>query len=507
MTAPQWSPHRLTASLATGLLALALAAGVWLALRTWPAATATACTFARPQPPGAVTFAPTVEPPTGAPTEAPAATASAAPTEALSAADIDFATQYAAAATAVIVRATQAPFATAQPVAVQPGQPSVITARRDGLALQVRLPKDAYLNGEAGWADATLSNAGPDTLFVEGFGALFGTTLLDAHGHQPPPWPWAPFSGPGGFPYLVSLNPGQSVTGTVVFHIAGPEAEYAFWVDTQFSRAQPGDLQGADNIWLHLEAGPLPLRVMAPAPSQKLQAVLQVDRLTWSLRVTDAAGQVPAGPFVGELEAASANGYSRWGPLASRPDGEWSMGWGDEHFGPGPFMVRAWVAAPGYVSAAVTQTVGRPADAVTLIFAGHPPDQRTYATLAAAQASLGISLYRLAAAPDSIQAEIGASSDFCSITTRQGYRLPGGARLELAQFYANPAYENAGWGEARYDAEAQRLSAGGQPAYLIQRLGWWTLDWKVGDDGFELRAPVDSLSSADLLRLAESVGH
>ena len=61
------------------------------------------------------------------------------------------------------------------------------------------------------------------------------------------------------------------------------------------------------------------------------------------------------------------------------------------------------------------------------------------------------------------------------------------------------------WGQARYDGEAQALTVSGQPAYLMQSLGWWTLDWKIGDDGLELRAPVDAVSSADLLAMAASV--
>ncbi len=506
MTTSKLSPRKLTGALAAVGLALAMAAALWLALRTWPAATATACTFGRPAPPGAITFAPTAAPPT----EAPAATASAAPTEVLTTADIDFATQYAAAATAVIVRATQSPFATAQPVVARSvaGQPGLLVARRGGLTLQVRLPTDAYLNGEAAQAEATLRNEGAETLFVEGDFSPFGTTLLDAQGHEPSPWPWPPLSFPG-FPHLDALAPGQSVTATVLFHVAGPAPVYALWVETRFSRAMPLDNTGPDNIWLRLEAGPLPLHVQAPAPTQRLRAQLQVDRAGWALRITGANGQPPAGPLVGLLEVASANS-SGTRPLASRPDGTWSSSWGDQDFGPGPFMVRAWVAAPGYVSAVVTQTVAGSGGMAPFLFGGSAPDQRTYATLVAAQAALGIPLYRLANPPagnalDAIQTEASASSDDCSITTRQLYHLPPGGWLELAQFYYNPPDANGNWGAARYDSEAQTLSVAGQPAYLMQRLGWWTLDWQMGNDGLELRAPVGAFSAADLLALAGRV--
>ena len=173
-------------------------------------------------------------------------------------------------------------------------------------------------------------------------------------------------------------------------------------------------------------------------------------------------------------------------------------------------MVRAWVAAPGYVAAVVTQTVGGPVDAAALLSYRQPPDERTFASPDRAQAALGIVLYRLdsppaGALPDTVQAEVSASSDSCAITTRQSFHLPAGGWLELSQFYTKPTYAYAGWGDARSDPEAQVLSVDGQPAYLIQSLGWWTLDWKIGDDGFELRALVSAISAGGLLAVAASV--
>jgi hypothetical protein len=499
------SSHRpLAAQALSILLIVALASGFWLALRTWPTSTATACTFGRPAPPSALTFAPTVAPPT----ELPAATLAAAPTEVMSAADIAFATEYAAAVTQVVVRATQQPFATAQPVAVQPGQPALATARRAGLTLQVRLPKDTYLDGETGQAEATLSNAGPETLWIEGSQELFWTTLLDMRSHVAPPFPWLDINLPG-FPPMVSLNPGQSITATVVFHVAGPASVYVFWAETRSSRSMPINPPGPDQVWLRLEAGPLLLRVLPPAPSQRLQAHLQVDRAGWSLSVTDADGRVPPGPLVGELELAGPSLYGMRA-LAHRADGIWSSGWVDEQFGPGPFRVRAWVAAPGYVTAAITETVDGTADTAALFYTGGGPDERTYATLASAQASLGLSLYRLSAVPpgatfDSVQAEAAASSDFCGITVHQGYRLAGSTWLELSQFYSNPRYANGNWGDARWDLEAQVVNVAGQIAYLSEQYGWRILDWQIGDDGLELRAPLSTLSPAELLALAGSV--
>lgn len=67
---------------------------------------------------------------------------------------------------------------------------------------------------------------------------------------------------------------------------------------------------------------------------------------------------------------------------------------------------------------------------------------------------------------------------------------------------SSTTYESAGWGLARYDWEALREDVRGQAAYVVQRFGWWYLDWKVGDKGFELRTPTAELSLTDLLALA-----
>ena len=175
-----------------------------------------------------------------------------------------------------------------------------------------------------------------------------------------------------------------------------------------------------------------------------------------------------------------------------------------------PVQVRAWVAAPGYITAVAKQTVTGNGEAMTMFGAGQPRPSQSFPTLQSAQDALGIGLYRLGAPPSGaalelVQADVSASSDGRYITTRQGYQLPGGAWLELAQIYANPPYENGGWGTARYNYEAQVVSVAGQPAYLSEHLGWWKLDWKLGDDGFELSAPVEAISAGDLVALADSV--
>jgi hypothetical protein len=90
-------------------------------------------------------------------------------------------------------------------------------------------------------------------------------------------------------------------------------------------------------------------------------------------------------------------------------------------------------------------------------------------------------------------------------TTRTQYDLPGGAWLELTQRVSAEQYEGAGWGEARYDPEAQQLAVGAARSYLVRRYGAWLLNWKLGTAGFELRTPVDALAAEELAGLAASV--
>lgn len=461
---------------------------------------ASACAPIRATPP-----VPTAASATPAPTRPPAATPTAAPEEAA-------ATQYVGEQATIVARATQAPFPSAEPVALQAGEPSSATVHRGGLTLEVRLPKQAYLAGEAGMADLSVRNDGPETVFVTGDRSAFSTALLDAQGQEAPAWPWAPLSFPRPA-YMQTLAPGAVITGTAVFHIpalvSGLVPSYALWVETRFSRPSPANAEGPDNVWLHLEAGPLALNVLEPTAEQRLQARLDVDPSGWKLAVTDAAGQAPPGPLQGTFEAATSN--SLYGePLPDNLDGAWAGTWEQEGLaGPAQIMARAWVSAPGYVTAVVSQTVPGTGDASAQM-ANSGPQVQSFATLEAAQAALGIDVFRLGDVPagaalELIEAQASGSGDARWINLRQSYRRPDGAWLELTQLYTNQDYDTAGWGQARSDWEAQRVSVGGQPGYLLRRFGWWVLDWKIGPDGFELRASLDAISSEDLISVAAAV--
>ncbi len=463
-------------------------------------------------------------PPTPVPVAGPAATSSVPPTEAPTAIPAvtstpvtpppAYATQEAALQATIVARATASPFPTAGPATVQTGQPASASTQRDGLSFQVRLPKNTYLAGEGGQAKVSLRNDGQETVFVGGEGEHLGQlVLLDEQGHEPAPWPWPPMILPG-FPYLRELAPGRMVTETLTFQVPPVEQatghSYVLWAETRFSCPHPGHLEGPDNLWLHLETGPIPLRVTLPNPTQRLVAELEADRDGWRLRVTDVTGQVPPGPLWGFREVVSSNTASA-GPLQDTTDGTWSGAWDDYmRQDDGQICLRVWVAAPGYVTAAITQTVPGEGDARRLFGAWESPTRQTFASLETAQAALDFPLYRpdqlpAGAALDVVQVEIRTHAERSWIDVYQSYRLPEDAWLELTQMVTTGRYASAGWGQARYAPEARLVTVGQTAGYAIQRFDWWVLDWKCDDVGLELRAPVQALSLENLLAIATGV--
>jgi hypothetical protein len=493
---PSWS--NLSVLFLTALLTTACGSATSASV-TDPTATA-------PAPPTGVPTS--LPPPTEASTLAPPGTST--PVTPPSA----YATQEAARQATIVARATASPFPTAGPATVRMGRPASATTWRDGLSFQIRLPKDAYLAGEGGQAEVILRNEGPETVFVTGSGPhLFRPVLLDERGHEPGPWPWPPMILPSP-PYLHELASGQVVTETLTFQ--APLAEqaaghtYVFWVETRFSRPQPDHPEGPDNLWLHLETGPVPLQVTVPNPTQRLVAQLEADRDGWYLRVTDATDQTPPGPLWGFREIVAPNAASA-GPLRDSADGMWSGAW-DGHIrqDDSQICLRVWVAAPGYVTAAVTRTVPGEGDACRMFGAWEPPARQTFASLEAAQAALGLPLHwphqlPAGAALNSIQVKVRADQNRRWTDVYQFYRLPDDMWLELAQMVTTAQYASAGWGQARYAPEACPVTVRQTTGYVAQCFGWWVLDWKVGDVGFELRAPVTVLSLENLLALAARV--
>ncbi len=415
-----------------------------------------------------------------------------------------------------IARATISPFPTAGPVTLQIGRPAVAATQRDGLSFEVRLPKDTYLAGEGGLADITLRNDSPETLVFQDARVV----LLDEQGHEPDPWPWSPMIFLGRFPRygLGRLVAGGELTHTLRFQVPPTERAtghtYALWVETAFSRALPGYPEGQDNIWLRLETGPIPLKVIAPDPAQRLRAELQVDWNGWRLQVTSANGQAPPTPLWGEIEAVLPNGAMA-GPLQASTDGAWSGSWEGFRLVPGEgiILMRAWVAAPEYAIAPIIKAV--PDDAPTEEIARRlapwePPTRRTFESIEATQAMLDFPLYRPERLPadmllDSVTIETGLHDASLQMNVRQMYRLPNDDWLELIQLITRENVDYAGWGQARYTSEARTVTVNGAAGFVVQRFGRWVLDWKMAGTGFELRAPATALSLDELLAIAAAV--
>ncbi len=144
------------------------------------------------------------------------------------------------------------------------------------------------------------------------------------------------------------------------------------------------------------------------------------------------------------------------------------------------------------------------------MFGTSKPPCQTFLSLEEAQAVLDFSLYRPGRLPagaslDGVQVETTDDAERYWANVRQAYRLPDDVWLELTQMVTTERYASAGWGQARYEWEARPVMVGQNMGYVIQRFGWWVLDWKVGDTGFELQAPAQALSLDDLLTIATAV--
>ena len=418
-----------------------------------------------------------------------------------------YATQEANRRATVVARATASPFPSAQPANVQAGQPSSAITRRGGLSFEVRLPKDTYLMGEGGQAEITVRNDGAETIFIQ---APVRLALVDEQGQEPAPWPWAPASWPGrGRGYQPQLAPGQVFTQTLNFQT--PLAEqatghtYGLWAETSFSRVALDNPQNADGLWLRLEAGPIPLRLSRPDSMQRLVVSLECDLSGWKLQVRDASGRIPTGPLWGELEAFVAN-TAQATPLRDARDGAWSDAWADtrELQNVGQMAVRAWVSAPGHVTA-----IAHFGSDDRFSFS-YPVAHQTFTSLTEAQAVLDFPLYwpkqlPAGAALYMTQVETTTYDENRQANVTQVYLLLGGSQLRLVQMVTTERYANAGWGTARYAPEAQMVAVGPIGGFAVRRFGWWALDWKIGDVGFELQASAVELSLQDLQSIAASM--
>lgn len=484
-----------------------------------------------------LTPAPTLTPTPAPPTLAPAVPPSPAPPPTVMLPDGTFATatpapinpiaatEFAAQqATRVSSRATefaraiQSPFPTAGPVVIHTGQPASASVQRGGLTFELRLPKDIYLAGEGGLAEVSVTNNGAEALFIRDA----SLALLDAQGDEPQPWPWEPIPMIGGLPSQGwgSLTSGQTLTRTLKFQLPPLEQtagkSYYLGAALEFNRTSVAFPESPDDIYLRAETGLIPLHVAAPTAMQQLTASLEIDWNGWQLRVTDADGHLPRGPVWGMIEALFSNGAMS-GPLQENNDGQWSGQWDRSFTAPGQdhIFVRVWIAAPGYVTAAVTQTL--PSDSALSsaeinrqFNASEPPARRTFTSLDEAQTRLNAAIYHPSRLPDGAVLEDIVHWDSVSYDDQrrlnlvQTYRLPGEVFLTLNQSPAE-GYDARLWGTARYSPDAQLVTVDSTTGYLIQRFGFWLLDWTVNDHALELHVSMSAISAEELLRIAAGV--
>ena len=199
--------------------------------------------------------------------------------------------------------------------------------------------------------------------------------------------------------------------------------------------------------------------------------------------------------------------------MENNSDGAWSGVWNrDELAGNGTIALRAWVAAPGYVTTAITQTF--PADAqseyASRLFGATSSPWQTFDSLALAQAALQVPLYRPTwlpanTTPDVIQVKSEDMGDGRQSDIIQSYRLPGGGRLRLTQMVTTISYTYGRQGRVREFPEVRWVTVGQVAGVLVQRSGWWILDWEIGEVGFELQAPASAISLEDLVAIAAGV--
>lgn len=453
------------------------------------------------------------------PTEAPIETADPYATATIVAPEGFYATQQAQSQATIAARATASPFPTAVPGSVVQGQPASALGQRGGLFLEVRLPKDSYLAGEGGLAEVEIRNNSPETVFIYGNGNdLASLELIDEQGRQPEAWPFSFALHRPGLPYLQKLASGDVLTKTLQFQVPpseqNPPPLFYLWAETRFSRPAPDYPEGPDNLWLRLEAGPVELRVQSPDPTNHLNVDWQVDRSGWRLSVKNADGQVSPGPFWGEIGAVSPNSLCS-GPLRGEQPGrgEWAGSWEDCSFAENSQVIAGgWIAAQGYVAGVFSQTLPGEGDAGQMLgLSVTRPKLENYSTLDAAQATLDFPVFPLApglngSSLENVQIERRSGEGASRTTVEQQVRLPGGGWMILTQMSTSASYESAGWGLARYDFEARQVAVRGQTGYVAQRFGCWYLDWKVGEMGFELRAPAAYQSLEDLLEIASRLG-
>ena len=429
-----------------------------------------------------------------------------------------YATQQANDQATIVARATASPFPTALPVTLVQGQPSEARGQREGLILEVDLPKDSYIAGEGGLAEVRIRNEGPETVFINGSGDdLASLELLDERCRRPDVWPLSFRRYMSRPPYLQKLAPGDVLSKMVQFQVPPPEQKPSsllyFWAETRFSRPALDNPEGPDNLWLRLEAGPIKLTITPPNSSNYLKVDWQVDRRGWHLSVKSPQGEIPSDRFWGEISVASPNSVCT-GSLRGEQTtpGEWAGVWKDCPLGESQqVFAGGWIATEGYVTQEFSSTLPGEGNAKEILgLSASEPKRGDYSSVKDAQAAVDFPIFALAplvsgSTLENVHIENCCGKEITSTSVEQQAKLPNGNWMVLTETSA-PTYANGGWGVARYEWEAFQADVHGQTSYAIQRFGWWYLDWRIGDTTLEMRTPIAEFSLTDLLTLARQLG-
>jgi hypothetical protein len=130
---------------------------------------------------------------------------------------------------------------------------------------------------------------------------------------------------------------------------------YALWGAVQVGNRASLSQNMAE--WPLLEASPMALRLIPPTPAQQLRGEWQAHRRQWCLRATDGNGAKPTAQPTAWMWVRSARRASL-GPVQGGLGNVWAGFWVPYLLeGGAPLSVSIWIAAPGYVTAQLTETV------------------------------------------------------------------------------------------------------------------------------------------------------
>ena len=240
--------------------------------------------------------------------------------------------------------------------AATPGTPTAAIGRQGDVVLELRVDKATFLAGEGGPGVVVARNVGTvPVLLLDGCGWAT-ILLLDEQGQfaGQPEWSTWAMSCPM---TMRPLPPGAEARATVWFQVPRDAAGRHYTLQAKTELGAPSSPGGSTSTSQPFLTPPLQLTVAAPLPEHFLHATLEADRAGWRFVVADPLGRVPTAPHWMVIEAGIPGpSHRNW--LADAPDGCWAGGWG-EMFRDRPelpIVARAWLATPGYVVAAATQT-------------------------------------------------------------------------------------------------------------------------------------------------------